>query len=39
MEVVNISTEIAIMFFAYSGLMLYIGFYFFKKNKNTEDYF
>ena len=39
MEVVHISTEIAIMFFAYSGLMLYIGFYFFKKNKNTEDYF
>ena len=39
MEVVKISTEIAIMFIAYSGLMLYIGFYFFKKNKNTEDYF
>lgn len=39
MEVVKISTEIAIMFIAYSVLMLYIGFYFFKKNKNTEDYF
>ena len=39
MEVVKISTEIAIMFIAYSALMLYIGFYFFKKNKNTEDYF
>lgn len=39
MEVVKISTEIAIMFITYSALMLYIGFYFFKKNKNTEDYF
>lgn len=39
MEVVHFSTEIAIMFIAYSALMLYIGFYFFKKNKNTEDYF
>lgn len=39
MEVVNISVEIAIMFVAYSALMLYIGFYFFRKNKNTEDYF
>ena len=39
MEVVHFITEIAIMFIAYSALMLYIGFYFFKKNKNTEDYF
>lgn len=27
------------MFIAYSALMLFIGFYFFKQNKNTEDYF
>ncbi|MGX3045435.1 sodium/proline symporter PutP [Helicobacter sp. T3_23-1056] len=39
MEVVHISFEIAVMFIAYSVLMLYIGFYFFKKNKSTEDYF
>ena len=39
MEQVVISTEIAITFVAYSALMLYIGFYFYKKNKNTEDYF
>ncbi|MGX2972800.1 sodium/proline symporter PutP [Helicobacter sp. T3_23-1059] len=39
MEIVHISFEIAVMFIAYSVLMLYIGFYFFKKNKNTEDYF
>lgn len=39
MENVKINTEIALMFIAYSALMLYIGFYFFKKNKNTEDYF
>lgn len=39
MEVVKINTEIAITFIAYSALMLFIGFYFYKKNKNTEDYF
>lgn len=39
MEVVNISVEIAIMFVAYSALMLYIGFYFFRKNKGAEEYF
>lgn len=39
MEIVHISFEIAVMFIAYSALMLYIGFYFFKKNKSTEDYF
>lgn len=39
MEIVHISFEIAVMFIAYSVLMLYIGFYFFKKNKSTEDYF
>lgn len=39
MEVVNISVEIAIMFIAYSALMLYIGFYFFRKNKGAEEYF
>lgn len=39
MEVANISVEIAIMFVAYSALMLYIGFYFFRKNKGAEEYF
>lgn len=39
MEIVNISVEIAIMFVAYSALMLYIGFYFFRKNKGAEEYF
>lgn len=39
MEVVNISVEIVIMFIAYSALMLYIGFYFFRKNKGAEEYF
>ena len=39
MEVVKINTEIAITFIAYSALMLFIGFYFYRKNKNTEDYF
>lgn len=39
MEVVHISLEIAVMFIAYSALMLYIGFYFFKKNKSAEEYF
>ncbi|EAJ2045207.1 sodium/proline symporter PutP [Campylobacter coli] len=27
------------MFVAYAALMLYIGFYFYRQNKNTEDYF
>ncbi|MDL0101410.1 sodium/proline symporter PutP [Campylobacter felis] len=39
MEVVKINTEIAITFIAYSTLMLFIGFYFYRKNKSTEDYF
>ncbi|MPB71824.1 sodium/proline symporter PutP [Campylobacter fetus] len=39
MESVNFSIEIAVTFVAYSALMLLIGFYFFKQNKSTEDYF
>ncbi|EAO7146915.1 sodium/proline symporter PutP [Campylobacter coli] len=39
METVQINTPIAIMFVAYTALMLYIGFYFYRQNKNTEDYF
>lgn len=39
MEVVHINTPIAVMFIAYAALMLYIGFYFYRQNKNTEDYF
>lgn len=39
MEVVSINTPIAIMFVAYSALMLFIGFYFYRQNKSTEDYF
>lgn len=39
MEVIKINTEIAITFIAYSALMLFIGFYFYRKNKSTEDYF
>ncbi|HEG8347824.1 TPA: sodium/proline symporter PutP [Campylobacter coli] len=39
METVQINTPIAIMFVAYAALMLYIGFYFYRENKNTEDYF
>lgn len=39
MEVVHINFEIATMFIAYSALMLYIGFYFYRKNKSSEDYF
>ncbi|MCH3769557.1 sodium/proline symporter PutP [Campylobacter coli] len=39
METVQINTPIAIMFVAYAVLMLYIGFYFYRQNKNTEDYF
>ncbi|MBM0637441.1 sodium/proline symporter PutP [Campylobacter sp. VicNov18] len=39
MEIVQINTPIAIMFVAYAVLMLYIGFYFYKQNKNAEDYF
>lgn len=39
MEIVQINTEIAITFIAYSALMLFIGFYFYRKNKSTEDYF
>ncbi|WP_072229404.1 sodium/proline symporter PutP [Campylobacter coli] len=39
METVQINTPIAIMFVAYAALMLYIGVYFYRQNKNTEDYF
>ncbi|EAJ3179238.1 sodium/proline symporter PutP [Campylobacter coli] len=39
METVQINTPIAIMFVAYAALMFYIGFYFYRQNKNTEDYF
>lgn len=39
METVQINTPIAIMFVAYAALMLYIGFYFYRQNKNTEDFF
>ncbi|WP_104721444.1 sodium:solute symporter family transporter [Helicobacter mesocricetorum] len=39
MQLVHINMEITIMFVAYSALMLFIGFYFYKKNKNAEDYF
>ncbi|HEB9335860.1 TPA: sodium/proline symporter PutP [Campylobacter coli] len=39
METVQINTPIAIMFVAYAALMLYIGFYFYRQNRNTEDYF
>lgn len=39
MEIVHINTQIGIMFFAYAALMLSIGFYFYKQNKSTEDYF
>lgn len=39
MEIVQINTEIAITFIAYSALMLFIGFYFYRKNNTTEDYF
>ncbi len=39
MEVVNINLEIAIVFIAYSLLMLFIGLYFYRQNKDSEDYF
>lgn len=39
LESVQINTQITIVFFAYALLMLYIGFYFFRKNRNSEDYF
>ncbi|EAI1387660.1 sodium/proline symporter PutP [Campylobacter jejuni] len=39
METVKLIPPIAIMFVAYAALMLYIGFYFYRQNKNTEDYF
>lgn len=35
----QINIQIAIMFIIYSLFMIFIGFYFFKKNKNSEDYF
>ena len=39
METVQINFQIVIMFVCYSVLMLYIGFYFYRQNKNSEDYF
>ena len=39
MEIVQINTQITITFIAYSVLMLCIGLYFYKQNKNAEDYF
>lgn len=39
METVQINTQIGVMFVAYAALMLSIGFYFYKHNKSTEDYF
>lgn len=39
MEIVSINIPIAVMFIAYSALMLFIGFYFYRQNKSTEDYF
>ncbi|MBZ7944967.1 sodium/proline symporter PutP [Campylobacter sp. RM10532] len=39
MEVVHINIAIITMFSVYTFLMLYIGFYFYKQNKSSEDYF
>ena len=39
MEVANINMPIAVMFVAYAALMLFIGFYFYRQNKSSEDYF
>ncbi|TKX32895.1 sodium/proline symporter PutP [Campylobacter aviculae] len=39
MENVYMGVPIIIIFLIYTILMLYIGFYFYKQNKNTEDYF
>ncbi|MBZ7938724.1 sodium/proline symporter PutP [Campylobacter sp. W0014] len=39
MEVVHINMAIITMFSVYTFLMLYIGFYFYRKNKSSEDYF
>ena len=39
MEIVQINTQITITFIAYSVFMLCIGLYFYKQNKNAEDYF
>ncbi|MCX2683559.1 sodium:proline symporter [Campylobacter sp. MIT 21-1685] len=39
MENVQINIQISVTFIVYAVLMLFIGFYFYKKNKNTEDYF
>ncbi|TKX31462.1 sodium/proline symporter PutP [Campylobacter estrildidarum] len=39
MEVVHINMAIITMFSVYTFLMLYIGFYFYKQNKSSEDYF
>ncbi|GAD19787.1 sodium/proline symporter [Helicobacter fennelliae] len=38
-EIVALNTPIIITFVIYALLMLGIGFYFFKKNETTEDYF
>lgn len=39
METVKISYQIATTFIIYSALMLGIGFYYYKQNKNEKDYF
>ncbi|MBX2078465.1 sodium/proline symporter PutP [Campylobacter peloridis] len=39
LQSVNFSYPIIITFIAYAFLMLFIGFYFYKKNKNSKDYF
>ncbi|TKX34702.1 sodium/proline symporter PutP [Campylobacter taeniopygiae] len=39
MEVVHINMAIITMFSVYTFLMLFIGFYFYKQNKSSEDYF
>lgn len=36
---ISLNTPILAAFIVYSALMLYIGFYFFKENNTTEDYF
>ena len=39
LETVTLSYPIVTVFVLYSLLMLYIGFYFYKKNKSSDDYF
>ncbi|MBZ7986664.1 sodium/proline symporter PutP [Campylobacter canadensis] len=38
-EVVHFNTAIIVDFILYSLLMIFIGFYFWRKNKNSHDYF